>query len=211
MLVTNDFWGTPLTHSGSHKSYRPVCTGTFHLNYLYGELNPYGYHFVNVLLHSVTCFLFWILSLYAFEGNLLVGSFSAFLFAVHPIHSEAVAGIVGRADVLSCCFYLLALLAYIKATGTLILPQCSRTQTHFHYQLPLSTSKSTVITIIWLSLYSVCVALSMFSKELGITIIGVTFICDVLIFSKVPLQAKSIWSIFREVGIVCITGLVFSC
>ena len=28
-LFYNDFWGTPLTHSGSHKSYRPLCVLTF--------------------------------------------------------------------------------------------------------------------------------------------------------------------------------------
>lgn len=34
------------------------------------------------------------------------------LFAVHPVHSEAVAGIVGRADLLACLFTLVAFLAY---------------------------------------------------------------------------------------------------
>ena len=40
--------------------------------------------------------------------------FSAMIFALHPIHSEAVAGIVGRADILSGIFFLLALLAFKK-------------------------------------------------------------------------------------------------
>jgi len=31
-LLTNDFWGTPLSHTGSHKSYRPLCSLTFKLN-----------------------------------------------------------------------------------------------------------------------------------------------------------------------------------
>ena len=31
-IFLNDFWGTPLTHSGSHKSYRPLTTLTFKLN-----------------------------------------------------------------------------------------------------------------------------------------------------------------------------------
>ena len=34
-LFTNDFWGTPLSHSGSHKSYRPLCSITFKFNALW--------------------------------------------------------------------------------------------------------------------------------------------------------------------------------
>lgn len=36
------------------------------------------------------------------------------LFAVHPIHTEAVAGVVGRADIAAGIFYLIAFLTYIK-------------------------------------------------------------------------------------------------
>lgn len=36
------------------------------------------------------------------------------LFASHPVHTEAVAGVVGRADLAACNFYLLAFLAYSK-------------------------------------------------------------------------------------------------
>ena len=36
----DDFWGTPLRHSGSHKSYRPLVVLTFRLNYLLHELHP---------------------------------------------------------------------------------------------------------------------------------------------------------------------------
>lgn len=40
---------------------------------------------------------------------------SALLFAVHPIHTEAVTGVVGRAETLSSLFYLGALIMYTKA------------------------------------------------------------------------------------------------
>ena len=51
-ILVNDFWGTPLQHSGSHKSYRPVCVATFKLNYLLREFEPFGYHLINVILLS---------------------------------------------------------------------------------------------------------------------------------------------------------------
>jgi hypothetical protein len=57
-LLANDFWGTPLSHNGSHKSFRPLCTATFKLNHLLGGLQPLGFHAVNVGLHVLTTFLF---------------------------------------------------------------------------------------------------------------------------------------------------------
>lgn len=38
-----------------------------------------------------------------------VQTLAVILFAVHPVHVEAVAGIVGRAELMCCVFYLLAL------------------------------------------------------------------------------------------------------
>lgn len=43
-------------------------------------------------------------------GSLVTG----LIFATHPIHTEAVAGVVGRADLAACNFYFLSLLAYIS-------------------------------------------------------------------------------------------------
>lgn len=40
---------------------------------------------------------------------------SALLFAVHPVHTEAVTGVVGRAETLSSLFYLGAFIMYTKA------------------------------------------------------------------------------------------------
>jgi len=36
----DDFWGTPLRDSGSHKSYRPLVVLTFRLNYFFHQLSP---------------------------------------------------------------------------------------------------------------------------------------------------------------------------
>lgn len=41
---------------------------------------------------------------------------SALLFAIHPIHTEAVTGIVGRAESLCSIFFLTSFLLYKKAT-----------------------------------------------------------------------------------------------
>ena len=88
-LLSNDFWGVPMVSEGSHKSYRPLCVATFRLNYLLAELEPMGYHLVNILLHGVVCYLYvHLVSLVCSEvwPALIAG----LLFAVHPIHTEAV-------------------------------------------------------------------------------------------------------------------------
>ena len=114
-ILGNDFWGTPLTHSGSHKSYRPLTVLTFRLNHLLHGATPLGFHFINVLLHSLATALFTHL---ARRLNPAQSSFpvwaAGLTFAAHPVHCEAVAGVVGRADVLACIFFLLSLLSYIQ-------------------------------------------------------------------------------------------------
>ncbi|KAG8222708.1 hypothetical protein J437_LFUL002765, partial [Ladona fulva] len=57
-LFSNDFWGTPLTHSGSHKSYRPIAVLSFRLNHMISGFKPAPYHLVNVVLHALTTALF---------------------------------------------------------------------------------------------------------------------------------------------------------
>ncbi|KAH8271113.1 hypothetical protein KR018_012409, partial [Drosophila ironensis] len=111
---TDDFWGTPLTDGGSHGSWRPLCVLSFRLNYLLGGgLAPWGFHLVNNLLHCLAT------GLVVQVARTLLASVWAVLatgalFAAHPIHTEAVAGLVGRADVAACVCYLLTYLSYLR-------------------------------------------------------------------------------------------------
>jgi len=87
-LFFHDFWGTEIDNPTSHKSYRPVCVATYRLNYLFHQLEPMGYHLVNVLAHGAVCFLFAL-----FSGRILgvwPSLVAGVIFAVHPIHTEAV-------------------------------------------------------------------------------------------------------------------------
>ena len=88
-LLLNDFWGTPMHIEGSHKSYRPLTVATFRLNYMLHELQPLGYHLVNVLLHSAVCYLYVVLCGVVFS-EVWPALIAGLLFAVHPIHTEAV-------------------------------------------------------------------------------------------------------------------------
>ncbi|EGI61632.1 Transmembrane and TPR repeat-containing protein 2 [Acromyrmex echinatior] len=132
-LFENDFWGTPLTERGSHGSYRPLCVATFRLNHFLGGLEPWGYHLVNVALHAACTVLVVKVARKVLPGRSnLAHAITGFLFAVHPIHSEAVAGIVGRADLLACFLTLTSFLTYSA--------HCNRTRPSFPLLLALVSS-----------------------------------------------------------------------
>ena len=88
-LLRNDFWGTAMSDRDSHKSYRPLTVATFRLNYILHELEPLGYHLVNVLLHSAVVYLYVLLCGVVFN-KVWPALIAGLLFAVHPIHTEAV-------------------------------------------------------------------------------------------------------------------------
>mmetsp|Transcript_2379 Transcript_2379/g.7291 ORF Transcript_2379/g.7291 Transcript_2379/m.7291 type:complete len:888 (-) Transcript_2379:1150-3813(-) len=119
-MFQHDFWGRPMPVS-AHKSFRPLTVLTFHLNWLQagGRLDRRVFHGTNILLHALnTSLLVVVAALWVFPRSsgklplLAVGT----LFATHPVHCEAVVGLVGRADLLSALFYLLSLLLYFPAS-----------------------------------------------------------------------------------------------
>ena len=89
-LFLNDFWGKRMSDPTSHKSYRPLTTLTFRMNYLLHKLEPWGYHVVNVVLHSLASLLVSFLCWRVVFGSPSSAVLAGLLFAVHPIHTEAV-------------------------------------------------------------------------------------------------------------------------
>lgn len=111
-----DYWGTPIMSEQSHKSYRPLTLLSFRLNYVLDQLQPFGYHLLNVLLHVIVSLI-----VYKFMLNILSNRFAAvplfatLFFALHPLKSEAVSGIVGRAEIMLTLFYLISLFCYFDS------------------------------------------------------------------------------------------------
>lgn len=99
---------------------RAIRQLSFLLDYkLFGN-NPFGYHVENTLLHAINSVL-----LYRF---LVIISFSAanafvaaLLFAVHPVHVEAVASIANRKELLALMFIFLSMICYMRAVRTMML------------------------------------------------------------------------------------------
>jgi len=65
---------------------------------LFGR-NPGGHHFTNVLLHTVTVVLLFLV-LRKMTGALWRSAFVAAVFAIHPLRAESVAWVSERKDVL---------------------------------------------------------------------------------------------------------------
>jgi hypothetical protein len=69
---------------------------------------------VNIILHGVVTVLYYnYLKLITTET---ISFTAALIFALHPIHTEAVTGIVGRAELLASFWYLLAVLTYARSS-----------------------------------------------------------------------------------------------
>jgi len=93
--------------------YRPLQKISFQANYALGKLKPFDYHLTNTLLHFFNAILVLLL-IYQISQNRKISLITALLFAVHPIHTQAVTYISGRADPLAGLFMLLSFWLFIK-------------------------------------------------------------------------------------------------
>ncbi|KAM6961737.1 protein O-mannosyl-transferase TMTC2-like [Tautogolabrus adspersus] len=175
-ILYDDFWGTLLTHSGSHKSFRPLCTLSFRLNYTLHGLRPWGYHLLNIILHALVTLLFT-----AFSRPLLGGGlwslFAGLLFASHPVHTEAVSGVVGRADVGAALFFLLSLLCYMRHCRL-------RRESCGPFQSQKCGGCSATLCWGWMLSSLWCAAASMLWKEQGVTVLAVSAVYDLFVFQR---------------------------
>ena len=106
-----------LPNPNRDRLYRPLTLFTYAVNYAVGGLWPAGFHLVNVALHALVCVLVWHFAQRLF-GDAALSTCAALLFAVHPIHCEAVANMVGRAEILCALFLLAGLLILLPPAGT---------------------------------------------------------------------------------------------
>ena len=96
-------WITPYHKSGL---YRPVTATSYLIDDFLFSLDPHGFHLSNVLLYLVTIFLFSVV-IREVGGSRSEALLASLVFAAHPVHTEAVSWIVGRAEVLAGLFLLL--------------------------------------------------------------------------------------------------------
>ncbi|MSR87142.1 tetratricopeptide repeat protein [Candidatus Peribacteria bacterium] len=93
--------------------YIPLTFVSYQINAAMFGINATAFHMVNLLLHCANvAFVFLILR--RLTGKPFVAAFTAALFAVHPLQTEAVLWAAGRKDLLSGLFFLLSTFFYLR-------------------------------------------------------------------------------------------------
>lgn len=104
---------------GYSYGYRPLSTTTFAIEHQFFGDNPAVSHFINVFLYSLLCLLLYRLLLkIILPGKPLVALAAVLLFAAHPMHTEVVASIKNRDEILALLFALSAVMVNHRFTQT---------------------------------------------------------------------------------------------
>lgn len=127
--------------------YRPIQELSYMIDMAVWKNNPFGYHLTNVLLHAIAALCVYLLSM-RILGNASAAFITAALFGIHPINTEAVTYVAGRADSLYLLFFLASFILFLKATDG------------------LKEGKS--IGPGYYAVSMACAALSVMSKEIGV-------------------------------------------
>jgi hypothetical protein len=127
--------------------YRPLVIASYALDWALsggGWKAAWWFHLVNVAWHVAACVLVY--RLLKELASPIAAAAGAIIFAVHPVHVEAVSNLVGRAELMMTVFALLAIIAHRRGSWW---------------------------AVVWFTL-------ALFSKESGITVIGIALASDVL-------------------------------
>lgn len=95
--------------------YRPVTLAVFAVEYQFFGEKPAVGHFINILIYAVVAvLLFEIISKIFLSYHWILPAMAVFIFLIHPIHSEVVASVKNRDELLAVLFSLLAISKVIK-------------------------------------------------------------------------------------------------
>ncbi len=97
-------------------AYQPLRNLSYAIDHLIWGMNPFGFRLTNLALYALTCILVFFL-IDGFLKNRRLSLFGALLFALHPVHVEAVTWLSARKEVLSGLFYVLGFMAYVKSVS----------------------------------------------------------------------------------------------
>src|SRR5439155_7154840 len=106
-IFRTNYWdtGVPGVTALDPGLYRPLTVLTYMVDYRLWGLDPTGFHAVNIVLHAASTALVFVLAV-DIVGSAMAAFAAAAVFAVHPIHTDAVASVVGRAEILATLFFL---------------------------------------------------------------------------------------------------------
>ncbi|MBF0554552.1 MAG: hypothetical protein HQK96_08370 [Nitrospirae bacterium] len=158
LVDTNSFYSYFFSKS---LYYRPFLRLSLSLDWGLWRMSPMGYHLHNLIIHAANSGLVFVVAgrlMAKDNGDMLPAFLAALAFALHPAHSEAIAWISGRTDLLATFFFLLGFLGFLI------------------YRWEDNPRGIAICAVFYL--------FSMFSKENGITLIAVVVAYGLL--TKMP-------------------------
>lgn len=93
--------------------YRPTTLLSYTFNFIFLGHGPFGFHFINLILYFLICSLIYLLIKRLWKNDHLA-FFTTIIFLILPIHTEVIANISGRSEILALLFSLLLLLEFTK-------------------------------------------------------------------------------------------------
>ena len=112
-IATEPYWGERPGHQ-RNAVYRPFVTLSFALNAFGGAPSPAAFRWVNLLLHALATLLAWRFA-HALLGDERAALLAGLVFAVHPVHVEAIASAANRTELLAAVAVLGALLCHVRS------------------------------------------------------------------------------------------------
>lgn len=171
-LMTTPYW-----NDSELGLYRPLTSISFALDWAVSNGSPAWFHFTNMLWHVLASVLaFALIGRFFRPAAALLGGL---LFAIHPVHVEAVANIVGRAEMIASTFFLAACLVW---TARSIRPM-----------------PRLLLTVL-------CYALAMFAKESAVVLPAILILLDIAQGAQVRTYARERW---RELAALTATLIAF--
>ncbi len=104
--------------------YRPLSIATFAMEYSLWGANPAISHVINAVLYGLTCILLFLVLSLLFSSYkskfwfLSIPFVASLLYAIHPLHIEAVANIKGRDEIMAMIFSLWSMWFFIKSMSS---------------------------------------------------------------------------------------------
>ena len=166
LILTEEYWyKTSVTGL-----FRPLTTLSYLFNYavLGNGPDPAGYHVVNLLLHLANMCLLYVLAL-RIAGDAALAFALAAIWGLHPLLTDSVTNIVGRADLLAALGVLGGLAAHLAAARATGLRRLA-----------------------WLGALLIAATIAIFSKEEGAVLPGVLLLYDLAWWKPAARRARAV-------------------
>jgi len=149
--------------------YRPLTTFSYLLNYaVFGNgPHPAGYHWVNLVVHQINVALVYALAVATLGETAPAGALAA-IWGLHPLLTESVTNIVGRADLLAAFGVLAGLLCHVRGASA-----AGRRK------------------LAWWAGVAAAQAVGLFSKESAVVLPAVMLLYDLTWFDRAAWRARA--------------------